>query len=367
MVLHQYDEIDYCEQIIEKYYRMKLFALAFVSTLAITLGACSDSDEPAGIQDDDTNTLDANNFRGALENAVTQLRGTHFDAFINAPEEANQLFAVPLPDATDYFGPTAFPVGSETIDCDSGSVTRDVTSSDADRLTIQANFIFVDCNLQGKRYNGQTTVLLNGDAPSRLGGQTGVVTMQFDDMSVKSGTSQEITRSLNGSFENRSGWSAASIRYTHEYITDRYTEVNVGNDFSISDAYYKQELQSDYYPDDDRYYRLSEVGSLTLDRAAEQLQPGYTISIDPVLLYSSKLNSQNSPVYDDDIASGKVSYIATSSGSVNVTPAETDSSLVVYEVFDGAQSFSETDEWAFPIACMDNSAMNNRDLCDIRQ
>jgi hypothetical protein len=89
--------------------------------------------------------------------------------------------------------------------------------------------------------------------------------------------------------------------------------------------------------------------------------------IDPTLEYSSQLNASNFPVYDDDIQAGSIIYSLETGESVTVTQSDTDPMFSSYTVFDGNNTFSETDAWLYPIACDDNSPMNKRDLCSTRQ
>lgn len=94
-----------------------------------------------------------------------------------------------------------------------------------------------------------------------------------------------------------------------------------------------------------------------------QSQLDYSVNIEPALIYSSQLNSSGLPVYDDNIASGTINYKRISGGGVNVSQAESDTSLVQYEVTEVLQPFTEVDEWYFPIVCNDNSPMNQRNIC----
>ncbi len=344
---------------------MKTTACTLLSLMALTLSACSDNDninlsEPLN---DASAEFNANNYQAELGGALNTLRGEYFSAFIEVPRLVNNLFAQPLPNATGYFGPEPFPTGTETIACDSGFATQDITSFDAAFLTIDANFTFENCVIQGVSYNGQTAVRLDGDSPSRLGGQIGQVAMQFNDMEIKTGESLDTIRTLSGSFSNRSGWGAAYQTYKHTYLTDLYTETSASVNISIMNANYTQQWESDYYPDESRYYRLSESGALTLTGTDNQTQLDYSVNIDPVLIYSSQLNSSGQPVYDDNIASGTITFNRSSGGGVIVNQADSDTSMAQYEVINVLEPFTEVDEWLFPIVCNDNSPMNERNLC----
>lgn len=357
---------------------MNTIKLSIAAFLITVLMACSDSNTPVTPMNDGTLTpkddvFDANNYRTTLSLALDQLRGDYFRPFIEAPALANQLFPNPLPHANDYFGPDPFPTESTTINCDSGSVERNVTSSDTQSLIIEARFNFSDCKVQNRVYNGSAAITLDGDSPSRLGGQQSRVSMQFDGLEIESGPLLNTTSTLVGTFVTESGWAVPAYRgYTHEYKTVRYrkivddVDVSKNADISVKNATYTQKLETDHYESENpAYYRLSETGSLAMVGTENQKTIDYNLSIEPTLFYSSKPGVDGLPVYDDDFLSGKVFYTQSPTRSITVMPTVSDPTMVSYVVDNDLQSFSEDDEWLFPIDCNDNSAMNRRDLCNI--
>ncbi len=359
---------------------MKVIQTTIASSLFLVLSACSDGDSTSVLQDnmpvdDATDIIDVNNYRTKLSGALDLLRGSYFEPFIQAPASANQLFQQPLPDAHEFFGFEPYPTGIESTSCDSGSVTRDVFSSDSSTLTILARFDFADCVLSSRVINGSVEVELDGDTPSRLGGQSSRVVLTFTDMEIKTGSSLDRVSELTGTYSTNSGWGAAYLEYSHVYNTESYREtLNSTNDqgnmgITIANASYIQKLESDYFESENvnTYYRLSESGSLTAVETQNQIPVEYTISIDPVLLYASQLDVNNQPVYSDDVLSGEVSYVQIPTGSITVVPSQSEAGLMTYSVGDGLQSVSEVDVWLYPIDCDDNSAMNTRDLCDARR
>ena len=347
---------------------MKVGRLTVATSLIVALAACSDDgSSPVPVNDD----IDATNYRAKLSTALEQLRGNYFTPFIEATASANQLFRRPLPDADEYFGPEPFPTGTELNVCDSGSVTRNVIASDARALTIAASFDFKNCEMQSRVINGKVEIELDGDTPSRLGGQIGRVVMQFVNVEIKNGLSLDTAEFLTGTFKSDSGWGAAYLGYTHEYLTESYQttggEDRDATEIFISSARYTQQMESDYFDPELAYYRLSESGSLASVVTQGQVSVEYNISIDPNLIYASRLDVNNFPVYDDDVLSGTVTYIQLPTGSVMAMPFDSTPDQVRYVVNDGVNSFSEVDEWQFPIDCDDNSAMNSRNLCDLRR
>lgn len=360
--------------------------IAVAAALITALSACSDDGDSSSPLNDmgmndtvNTNTtagaLDASNYSEKLSTSLGYFRSEYFAPFTQAPALANQLFSMPLPDATEYFGPNPFPTGAESSACDSdsGNVVRDVTTANAQTLTIQASFDFSECLLQNRVYNGTTIVELDGDAPSRLGGQRGKVAMQFDNMSVKYGTLLNTTGMLTGRYETHSGWAAAWQNYSHEYTTEQYRQFSDDltttelTDIEVNNATYSQQYESNYYEPENAYYRLSEFGSMSLTGMQNNMTVDYSVSIDPELVYSSQPGTNDLPVYDDNVLSGTVTFTQQPAGSITVTPSESDAALVIYTINDGLHTFSETNEWLFPIDCKDNSAMNQRNLCDFRR
>ena len=347
---------------------MKVIRLIVATSLIVALAACSDDgSSPVPANDD----VDATNYRAKLSTALEQLRGNYFTQYIEATASANQLFRQPLPRADEYFGPEPFPTGTDSNACDSGSVTRNVVASDARALTIAARFDFENCELQSSVINGTVEIELDGDTPSRLGGQIGRVVMQFLNVEIKSDLSPDTTRILTGTFKSESGWGAAYLAYTHEYVTESYQ--TAGGDESdatevlISSARYTQQMESDYFDPELAYYRLSESGSLASVVTQGQVSVEFNINIEPNLIYASRLDVNNFPVYDDDVLTGTVTYTQLPTGSVTAMSLDSTSELIRYVVNDGVNSFSEVDEWQFPIDCDDNSAMNRRNLCDLRR
>lgn len=350
---------------------MNMLRMVFSATALIALVGCSESGNVSNNGSSDTTqvqtntTINAANYQNSLQAALTQLRGEHFEPFIAAVGMTNQRFTKPLPDASSYFGNEPMQLGPETISCDSGVVTRNIVSSDVERFTVSADFDFTECTLGLEQFDGLVTVSLQGDTPSRLGGQRGEVTMNFNGMQLTLDSPTGEVHTLTGEYKNVSGWGAAFIGYQHDYKTASYTLSSTVSEISITDAEYTEKLESDYYPETEEYYRLSEVGRLSLIDQTRSAN-SYTITIEPELIYNSQFNANGRPIYADTIASGVLIFALSSGDTVGISVDSTDMSMLTYDITADGQSFSVTDAWLNPIPCNDNSVLNNRDLCSSR-
>lgn len=237
--------------------------------------------------------------------------------------------------------------------------------SDADRLTISATFEFAACTLGVNQFDGVVDVFLHGDHPSRKGGQVGEVLIVFNRMQLAVASPNATMHTLTGEFRNRSGFGAASIDYYHEYKTTSYTHSSATSEYTITDAEYIQTLKSDYNPADQKYYRLSEVGRLSLVDRTNSLN-SYTIVIEPELVYNSQLNANENPVYGNTLDSGVINYALSNGDAVIASVDLTDTTLISYNITANGQNVSITDAWLTPVPCDDNSALNNRNLCSSR-
>lgn len=306
--------------------------------------------------------VDASSYQDILSVTLSYMRGEYYEPYMQVVSDTMRLWQPVLPSVTSSFDTLAtwdeFSSEDDDRTCDSGSVVRVVTDITSPGLgsvpALSVTYVYNDCVFDVRTINGSIMISMQGDSPSRLGGQTHRERIEWSGVTIAEVA--DIT-TLTGSYSHVDGYSGPYRSFTEEYVTEQfdYTFIEQFSDeldyiVQVNDTTYTVASTSSYFSED-AAVSFTESGQMTIGDSEISAQMSMTD-----LSYAGDVQMPDGRVslsIGENIAGGRISVVFNDGSSIDVSKDDASERTVQYAISDGIQTTNIIDAWLYPVRCED--------------